>query len=104
MTLIRYSVFGTGADDFFDPTSDTANLNTFTKRDHVFVKLNFQLEGGTITLLHKEKSSAPLREAAFIQLEFSGNHFSIPAPHTLFMNVLLASRDRRFLLMADTFP
>ncbi|XP_040182653.1 vacuolar protein sorting-associated protein 13D [Rana temporaria] len=61
-----------GADDFFDPTSDTTNLNTFTKRDHVFVKLNFQLEGGTITLLHKEKSSAPLREAAFIQLEFSG--------------------------------
>ncbi|XP_063799608.1 intermembrane lipid transfer protein VPS13D isoform X1 [Pseudophryne corroboree] len=61
-----------GTDEFFDPTSDTANLNTFTKRDHVFAKLNFQLDGGTITLLHKEKSSSLARETTFMQLEFSG--------------------------------
>ncbi|XP_068096572.1 intermembrane lipid transfer protein VPS13D isoform X2 [Hyperolius riggenbachi] len=61
-----------GTDELFDPTAETANLNTFTKRDHVFAKLNFQLEGGTITLLHKEKNSTLFKEAAFIQLEFSG--------------------------------
>ncbi|KAM8927222.1 intermembrane lipid transfer protein VPS13D [Pelodytes ibericus] len=59
-------------DELFDPTADTANLNTFTKRDHIFAKLNFQLEGGTITLLHKEKSSSLDKEIAFMQLEFSG--------------------------------
>ncbi|XP_063292174.1 intermembrane lipid transfer protein VPS13D isoform X2 [Pelobates fuscus] len=59
-------------EDILDDLSDTANLNTFTKRDHVFVKLNFQLEGGTITLLHKEKSSVHDKETAFMQLEFSG--------------------------------
>ncbi|KAM4015734.1 LOW QUALITY PROTEIN: intermembrane lipid transfer protein VPS13D [Anomaloglossus baeobatrachus] len=61
-----------GTEEFFDPTSDAANLNTFTKRDHVFVKLNFHLEGGTITLLHKEKNGSQAKEAAFMQLEFSG--------------------------------
>ncbi|KAM9299302.1 intermembrane lipid transfer protein VPS13D [Gastrophryne carolinensis] len=61
-----------GAEDFFDPISDTENLNTFTKRDHLFAKLNFQLEGGTITLLHIEKSSTLSKETAFMQLEFSG--------------------------------
>ncbi|XP_053307347.1 intermembrane lipid transfer protein VPS13D [Spea bombifrons] len=61
-----------GADELFDPTTDTANLNTFTKRDNVFLKLNFQLEGGTITLSHKEKSSTSDKETAFMQLEFSG--------------------------------
>ncbi|KAM4703144.1 intermembrane lipid transfer protein VPS13D [Rhinophrynus dorsalis] len=61
-----------GAEEFFDPTVDTANMNTFTKRDNVFLKLNFQLEGGTITLLQKEKGSLPAQETPFIQLEFSG--------------------------------
>ncbi|XP_075461165.1 intermembrane lipid transfer protein VPS13D isoform X3 [Ascaphus truei] len=61
-----------GVDDFFDPTADTSSLNTFTKRDHIFAKLNFQLEGGTITLLHKEKSCSLAEETAFMQLEFSG--------------------------------
>ncbi|XP_077106391.1 intermembrane lipid transfer protein VPS13D isoform X2 [Ranitomeya variabilis] len=61
-----------GTEEFFDPTSDAANLNTFTKRDHVFVKLNFHLEEGTITLLHKEKNESQAKEAAFMQLEFSG--------------------------------
>lgn len=41
----------------------------------MFVKLNFQLEGGAITLLHKGKNSSEAEEAAFMQLEFSGNWF-----------------------------
>ncbi|CAN2388149.1 Vacuolar protein sorting 13 homolog D (S. cerevisiae) [Pristimantis euphronides] len=61
-----------GTEEFFDPTSDASNMNTFTKRDHVFLKLNFHLEGGTITLLHKEKNSSQVKEAAFMRLEFSG--------------------------------
>ncbi|XP_073441688.1 intermembrane lipid transfer protein VPS13D isoform X3 [Dendrobates tinctorius] len=61
-----------GTEEFFDPTSDAANLNTFTKRDHVFVKLNFHLKEGTITLLHKEKNGSQAKEIAFMQLEFSG--------------------------------
>uniref|UniRef100_A0A8C3CX35 Vacuolar protein sorting 13 homolog D n=1 Tax=Cairina moschata TaxID=8855 RepID=A0A8C3CX35_CAIMO len=35
-----------GADDFFDPAADASSMNTFTKRDHVFAKLNLQLQGG----------------------------------------------------------
>ncbi|XP_069804325.1 intermembrane lipid transfer protein VPS13D isoform X2 [Dendropsophus ebraccatus] len=64
-----------GSEDLFDPTSDAANLNTFTKRDHLFAKLNFQLEGGTITLLHNSSAPTPAlasAQDAFMQLEFSG--------------------------------
>ncbi|KAE8593143.1 hypothetical protein XENTR_v10019000 [Xenopus tropicalis] len=61
-----------GSDDFFDPMADSANMNTFTKRDNVFAKLNLKLEGGTVTLLHKEKSSQEAQETPFMQLEFSG--------------------------------
>ncbi|XP_018408139.1 PREDICTED: vacuolar protein sorting-associated protein 13D [Nanorana parkeri] len=86
-----------GADDFFDPTSDTANLNTFTKRDHVFAKLNFQLEGGTITLLHKEKNSTLLRETAFIQLEFSGMTVRLDALPWRDSSLLLVQLDGLFL-------
>lgn len=61
-----------GADDFFDPAADASSMNTFTKRDHVFAKLNLQLQGGSFTLLHKEKKVARAEESAFMQLEFSG--------------------------------
>nr|XP_033778552.1 vacuolar protein sorting-associated protein 13D isoform X3 [Geotrypetes seraphini] len=61
-----------GADEFFDPMADTSWMNTFTKRDHVFARLNLQLQGGTVTLLHKEKGSLLAEEMAFMQLEFSG--------------------------------
>lgn len=47
-------------------------MNTFTKRDHVFAKLNLQLQGGSFTLLHKEKKAVHAEETAFMQLEFSG--------------------------------
>lgn len=47
-------------------------MNTFTKRDHVFAKFNLQLQGGSFTLLHKEKKAVRAEETAFMQLEFSG--------------------------------
>ncbi|XP_069096842.1 intermembrane lipid transfer protein VPS13D isoform X1 [Pleurodeles waltl] len=59
-----------GADDFFDATTDASCMNTFTKRDNVFAKLNFQLQGGSVTLLHKKGHDK--KETAFMQLEFSG--------------------------------
>ncbi|XP_067328891.1 intermembrane lipid transfer protein VPS13D isoform X8 [Anolis sagrei] len=53
------------ADELFDPTADVSNLNAFLKRDHVLAKLNLQLQGGSVTLLHADDS-------AFMQLEFAG--------------------------------
>lgn len=47
-------------------------MNTFTKRDHVFAKLNLKLQGGSFTLLHKKKKMMHTEETAFMQLEFSG--------------------------------
>ncbi|XP_066494000.1 intermembrane lipid transfer protein VPS13D [Tiliqua scincoides] len=61
-----------GADEFFDPTANVSNINTFTKRDHIFAKLNLELQGGSVTLLHTEKKSLQAHESAFMQLEFSG--------------------------------
>uniref|UniRef100_A0A8C3DPQ3 Vacuolar protein sorting 13 homolog D n=1 Tax=Corvus moneduloides TaxID=1196302 RepID=A0A8C3DPQ3_CORMO len=61
-----------GADEFFDPAADASSMNTFTKRDHVFAKLNLQLQGGSFTLLHGKKKVVHAEETAFMQLEFSG--------------------------------
>ncbi|XP_044138116.1 LOW QUALITY PROTEIN: vacuolar protein sorting-associated protein 13D [Bufo gargarizans] len=95
-------------EEFFDPTSDAANLNTFTKRDHVFVKLNFHLEGGTITLLHKEKNGSQAKEAAFMQLEFSGMAVraeSLPRRHSSLLLVQLGGLFLRDLATQGTiFP
>ncbi|KAM6218900.1 intermembrane lipid transfer protein VPS13D [Rhynchocyon petersi] len=60
-----------GTDEFFDPTANASCMNTYTKRDHVFAKLNVQLQRGTVTLLHKEQGSPQMSESAFLQLEFS---------------------------------
>ncbi|XP_027253957.1 vacuolar protein sorting-associated protein 13D isoform X7 [Cricetulus griseus] len=60
-----------GTEEFFDPTVDASCMNTYTKRDHVFAKLNVQLQRGTVTLLHKEQGAAHASESAFMQLEFS---------------------------------
>ncbi|NXU96664.1 VP13D protein, partial [Cettia cetti] len=61
-----------GTDEFFDPAADASSMNTFTKRDHVFAKLNLQLQGGSFTLLHRKKKVFYAEETAFMQLEFSG--------------------------------
>lgn len=65
-------LYHVGTEEFFDPTVDASCMNTYTKRDHVFAKLNVQLQRGTVTLLHKEQSAAHASESAFMQLEFSG--------------------------------
>lgn len=65
-------LYHVGTEEFFDPTVDASCMNTYTKRDHVFAKLNVQLQRGTVTLLHKEQSAAHATESAFMQLEFSG--------------------------------
>ncbi|XP_077168382.1 intermembrane lipid transfer protein VPS13D isoform X2 [Paroedura picta] len=62
-----------GADEFFDLSADVSSVKRpFTKRDHVFAKLNLQLQGGSVTLLHMERRSLQAKERAFMQLEFSG--------------------------------
>lgn len=61
-----------GSEEFFDPTADASCMNTYTKRDHVFAKLNLQLQRGTVTLLHQELGAAQMNQSAFMQLEFSG--------------------------------
>ncbi|KAB1268544.1 Vacuolar protein sorting-associated protein 13D [Camelus dromedarius] len=61
-----------GSEEFFDPTADASCMNTYTKRDHVFAKLNLQLQRGTVTLLHQEQGAPQTSQSAFMQLEFSG--------------------------------
>ena len=70
--VVFFFSFQLGADEFFDAAADASSMNTFTKRDHVFAKLNLQLQGGSFTLLHKEKKVMHAEETAFMQLEFSG--------------------------------
>ncbi|XP_029011059.1 intermembrane lipid transfer protein VPS13D isoform X2 [Betta splendens] len=59
-------------EDLFDPLEDSHTLNTFTKRDHMFARLEFLLEKGAVTLFHQERRGGTLSESAVIQLEFSG--------------------------------
>lgn len=61
-----------GTEDFFDPAADASCMNTYTRRDHVFAKLNLQLQRGTVTLSHQEPGTPQTPESAFMQLEFSG--------------------------------
>lgn len=56
----------------FDPLEDSHTLNTFTKRDHLFARLEFLLEKGAVTLFHQDRSGGTLNESGVIQLEFSG--------------------------------
>ncbi|XP_054435700.1 intermembrane lipid transfer protein VPS13D isoform X2 [Pteronotus mesoamericanus] len=60
-----------GTEEFFDPTADASCMNTYTRRDHVFAKLNLQLQRGTVTLSHRETAAPQTEESAFMQLEFS---------------------------------
>lgn len=60
-----------GTEEFFDPTADASCMNTYTRRDHVFAKLNLQLQRGTVTLSHQEPGTPQTKESAFMQLEFS---------------------------------
>ncbi len=59
-------------DDLFDPLEDSQTLNTFTRRDHLFARLDFILEKAAVTLYHQDKMKPLLNESGVIQLEFSG--------------------------------
>ncbi|KAM6924954.1 intermembrane lipid transfer protein VPS13D [Xenentodon cancila] len=59
-------------EDLFDPLEDSHTLNTFTRRDHVFARLEFFLERGGVTLFHQDRRAETLQESGVIQLEFSG--------------------------------
>ncbi|NWY00497.1 VP13D protein, partial [Nothoprocta ornata] len=96
------------ADEFFDPAADASSMNTFTKRDHVFAKLNLQLQGGSVTLLHKEKKEMHAGESAFMQLEFSGVKIlaeSLPRRNSSLLRVQLGGLFLRDLATEGTiFP
>ncbi|KAG7472195.1 hypothetical protein MATL_G00106290 [Megalops atlanticus] len=59
-------------EDLFDPLEDSQTLNTFTRRDHLFARLDFLLEKGAVTLFHQDKKGSTPHESGVIQLEFSG--------------------------------
>lgn len=59
-------------DDLFSPSEDSHTLNTFTKRDQLFARLEFLLEKGVVTLFLQDKLGDILQESGVIQLEFSG--------------------------------
>ncbi|XP_033825826.1 intermembrane lipid transfer protein VPS13D isoform X2 [Periophthalmus magnuspinnatus] len=71
-------------EDLFDPMEDSHTLNTFTQRDNLFARLEFQLEKGSVTLYHEERGEgygeerekgqpnlSSIKESGVIQLELS---------------------------------
>ncbi|XP_039079082.1 vacuolar protein sorting-associated protein 13D isoform X1 [Hyaena hyaena] len=95
-----------GTEEFFDPTADASCVNTYTKRDHVFARLNLQLQRGTVTLLHQEPGA--LQESAFMQLEFSDVKLlaeSLPRRNSSLLSVRLGGLFLRDLATEGTvFP
>lgn len=67
-----FNIFPAETEDLFDPLEDSHTLNTFTRRDHLFARLEFLLEKGGVTLFHQDKCGDTLHESGVIQLEFSG--------------------------------
>ncbi|XP_043341233.1 vacuolar protein sorting-associated protein 13D isoform X4 [Cervus canadensis] len=97
-----------GSEEFFDPTADASCMNTYTKRDHVFAKLNLQLQRGTVTLLHQEQGAPQMNQSAFMQLEFSGVKLlaeSLPRRNSSLLLVQLGGLFLRDLVTEGTmFP
>lgn len=69
--------FTAETDDLFDPLEDSQTLNTFTRRDHLFARLDFFLEKAAVTLFQQDKFNPLSNESGVIQLEFSGTINSI---------------------------
>ncbi|XP_067095428.1 intermembrane lipid transfer protein VPS13D [Osmerus mordax] len=79
-------------EDLFDPLEDSQTLNTFTRRDHLFARLEFLLEKGSVTLFHQDRRAGTLQESGVIQLEFSGVKVgveSLPRSETSLFSVKL---------------
>ncbi|XP_014195954.1 vacuolar protein sorting-associated protein 13D isoform X2 [Haplochromis burtoni] len=95
-------------EDLFDPLEDSHTLNTFTRRDHLFGRLEFLLEKGGVTLFHQDKCGDTLHESGVIQLEFSGVKVmveSLPRSESSLLSVKLGSLFLRDLTTQGTiFP
>ncbi|KAM4563375.1 intermembrane lipid transfer protein VPS13D isoform 4-T4 [Odontesthes bonariensis] len=95
-------------EDLFDPLEDSHTLNTFTRRDHVFARLDFLLEKGGVTLFHQDRRGHTLHESGVIQLEFSGVKVmveSLPRSESSLLSVKLGGLFLRDLTTQGTiFP
>nr|XP_046254049.1 vacuolar protein sorting-associated protein 13D isoform X1 [Scatophagus argus]XP_046254050.1 vacuolar protein sorting-associated protein 13D isoform X1 [Scatophagus argus]XP_046254051.1 vacuolar protein sorting-associated protein 13D isoform X1 [Scatophagus argus] len=95
-------------EDLFDPLEDSHTLNTFTRRDHLFARLEFLLEKGGVTLFHQDKTGHTLHESGVIQLEFSGVKVileSLPRSESSLLSVKLGGLFLRDLTTQGTiFP
>lgn len=72
----------------FDPLEDSHTLNTFTRRDHLFARLEFLLEKGGVTLFHQNRIGDTLQENGVIQLEFSGTQKQFLDQENIFQDLL----------------
>uniref|UniRef100_A0A3B4T2L0 Vacuolar protein sorting 13 homolog D n=1 Tax=Seriola dumerili TaxID=41447 RepID=A0A3B4T2L0_SERDU len=95
-------------EDLFDPLEDSHTLNTFTRRDHLFARLEFLLEKGGVTLFHQDRRGDTLVESGVIQLEFSGVKViveSLPRSESSLLSVKLGCLVLRDLTTQGTiFP
>ncbi|XP_028266472.1 vacuolar protein sorting-associated protein 13D isoform X2 [Parambassis ranga] len=95
-------------EDLFDPLEDSHTLNTFTRRDHLFARLEFLLEKGGVTLFQQDKRGDTMHESGVIQLEFSGVKViveSLPRSESSLLSVKLGSLFLRDLTTQGTiFP
>uniref|UniRef100_A0A8C9YYD0 Vacuolar protein sorting 13 homolog D n=1 Tax=Sander lucioperca TaxID=283035 RepID=A0A8C9YYD0_SANLU len=95
-------------EDLFDPLEDSHTLNTFTRRDHLFARLEFLLEKGAVTLFHQDRREDTLHESGLIQLEFSGVKVileSLPRSESSLLSVKLGGLFLRDLTTQGTiFP
>ncbi|XP_047441039.1 vacuolar protein sorting-associated protein 13D isoform X3 [Mugil cephalus] len=95
-------------EDLFDPLEDSHTLNTVTRRDHLFARLEFLLEKGSVTLIHQNRKGHTLHENGVIQLEFSVVKViveSLPRSESSLLSVKLGSLFLRDLTTQDSiFP
>ncbi|KAK3518898.1 hypothetical protein QTP70_014935, partial [Hemibagrus guttatus] len=95
-------------DDLFDPMEDSQTLNTFTRRDHLFARLDFFLEKATVTLFLEDKLNRLCNESGVIQLEFSGVKIgveSLPRSESSLLSVKLGGLFLRDLTtLGSIFP
>ncbi|KAE8293740.1 Vacuolar protein sorting-associated protein 13D [Larimichthys crocea] len=95
-------------EDLFDPLEDSHTLNTFTRRDYLFARLEFLLEKGGVTLFHQDRREDMLHESGVIQLEFSGVKVileSLPRSESSLLSVKLGGLFLRDLTTQGTiFP
>ncbi|XP_061647829.1 intermembrane lipid transfer protein VPS13D isoform X2 [Phyllopteryx taeniolatus] len=95
-------------DNLFDPLEDSHTMNTFTRRDYLFARLEFSLEKGVVTLFHQDSKDKMPHESGVIQLEVSEVKVvmeSLPRSESSLLSVKLDGLFLRDLTTHDTiFP